>query len=269
MVGAGDSVTHARSGSPRTDRGSTSRGYGNNLVTTGGNGDLGPVRRKDIRYTSSFDGTSGAGPVVAGSVAAVLSYLKATGQPPLDADQLVGLLRSTGTPQAVRNWGRSDRCRTFPAAIATIQGSLPTVSITGPGDDSFDFNSAHFLELTCGTGAGRISSPASPGPGPRTGTNLVTGDRLPTDQPGTHTLTATATNELGLTATGTVTYEVGPGCFADQAGLGPARGAKVKSCSVPPTPPAPAARPGSCGRQAGPAPRPSPETAGSKRRSAP
>ncbi|MCB0871158.1 MAG: S8 family serine peptidase [Solirubrobacterales bacterium] len=234
LVGAGDSATRAplwfTSHGSRIDL----QGYGNNIVTTGSDGDLqGPgPGDKDTRYTSSFGGTSGAGPVVAGAVAAVLSYLKATDQPPLNADQLVGLLRSTGTAQSSPELGQIGPLPNIPAAIATIQGSLPTVSISSPADGSaFDFNSGQSLELACGVGAGpELASCLATDQGPGGELNLVTGDQLPTDQPGTHTLTATATNELGLTATDTVTYEVGPGCIAEGVTLASAepRGRKVR-----------------------------------------
>jgi hypothetical protein len=51
------------------------------------------------RYTRSFGGTSGAGPIVTNAVVAVQSYLKATGRAPYTSAQMIELLRRTGTPQ--------------------------------------------------------------------------------------------------------------------------------------------------------------------------
>lgn len=233
LVGAGDSVTRDplwfSSHGSRVDL----QGYGNNIVTTGSNGDLqGPgPSEKNVRYTNSFDGTSGAGPIVAGAVAAVLSYLKARGEPPLESAQLIELLRATGTPQPNPGLDQIGPLPDIQAAIALIETSRPSVSITGPADGSgFDFGSTGSLALACGTGSGpELDSCLAVDQGPDGETNLVTGDRLPTDQPGTHVLTATATNRLGLTATDTTTYEVGPGCRISGVALASVRprGSKV------------------------------------------
>jgi hypothetical protein len=53
----------------------------------------------DRRYTASFGGTSGAGPIVTSAVVAIQSYVKATGQEPWSAQQLADVLEATGQPQ--------------------------------------------------------------------------------------------------------------------------------------------------------------------------
>ena len=129
LVGAGDSVTHAplsfTSRGFRVDL----QGYGNNVVTAGGNGNLqlGPVGQPTARYTRSFGGTSSAGPIVVNAVAAVLSYRKATGQPPMTADAIVDLLRATGTPQASPGSGQIGPLPDTAAALRQIEIDPPTV----------------------------------------------------------------------------------------------------------------------------------------------
>ena len=102
VVGAGDSATRTAlnfsSHGTRVDL----QGWGNNITTTGGNGNLqGGTAAANVlrRYTRTFGGTSGAGPIVTNAVVAVQSYLKATGQGVYTARQLTDLLRRTGTPQ--------------------------------------------------------------------------------------------------------------------------------------------------------------------------
>lgn len=219
IVGAGDSAT--REPLWFTSRGSRVdlQGHGNNIVTTGGSHSFlqgGGVGQQNIRYTSDFGGTSGAGPIVASAVAAVLSYLKAEGLPPLEADDIVGLLRSTGTPQSSPESGQIGPLPDIEAAIGELDASLPTVSINEPADGAtFAFNSSRQLDLSCSPGAGpELESCVAVDEGPNGNLDLVQGDQLPTDQPGSHTITATVTNQLGLSATDTVTYQVGPGCLA-------------------------------------------------------
>jgi Subtilase family len=101
LVGAGSSNGHERLSFSNYGSRLDLQGWGHNVVTTGGNGDLlgfsDPSR--ETRYTSSFAGTSSAAAIVAGAVVAIQSYLEATGRAPWPARQIVDLLVSTGTPQ--------------------------------------------------------------------------------------------------------------------------------------------------------------------------
>ena len=91
VVGAGDSATRTAlnfsSHGTRVDL----QGWGNNITTTGGNGNLqGGTAAANVlrRYTRTFGGTVGAGPIVTNAVVAVQSYLKATGQGVYTAAQM-------------------------------------------------------------------------------------------------------------------------------------------------------------------------------------
>jgi serine protease len=102
IVGAGLSTTRARLSFSVYGSRVDLQGWGHNITTSGGNGNLqggtDPANR-NIRYTRSFGGTSGAGPIVTGAVVAIQSYLEATGRPVWTARQLNNLLKATGTPQ--------------------------------------------------------------------------------------------------------------------------------------------------------------------------
>ncbi|GIJ60148.1 S8 family serine peptidase [Virgisporangium aurantiacum] len=102
IVGAGSSTNHSRLSFSVYGSRVDVQGWGHNITTTGSNGNLqggtAPANI-NIRYTRSFGGTSGAGPIVTGAVAALQSYLKATGRPLWTARQLNDLLKATGTPQ--------------------------------------------------------------------------------------------------------------------------------------------------------------------------
>jgi hypothetical protein len=75
------------------------------------------------RYTRSFSGTSGAGPIVVNAIAAVQSYLKATGQPVYDSAKMRDLLRRTGTPATgTRIMG----------PLPNLEAALKEVEVDGP-----------------------------------------------------------------------------------------------------------------------------------------
>lgn len=234
MVGAGDSVTRSplwfSSHGERVDL----QGYGNNIVTTGGSSNFfqgGGFGQQDIRYTSSFGGTSGAGPIVTSAVVSVLSYLKATGQPPMTADQIVSLLRLTGTPQPESDTTEIGPLPNIEAAVAVLEGTQPSATIDSPVNGAkLDFDSAASAGFSCDGGGSPIVSCLAVDQGPDGDLTIASGDRLPTDQPGLHTLTATVTNQLGLTASSTVNYQVGPGCLASGMVLASAepRGNRVR-----------------------------------------
>jgi predicted NUDIX family NTP pyrophosphohydrolase len=100
FVGAGDLAS--RSPMPFTNYGRRLdlQGWGTNVMTAG-YGDLranGPDENQ--WYTASFNGTSSAGPIVAGAVAAIQGINLAQGRPPLPLIEIVNVLRTTGTPQA-------------------------------------------------------------------------------------------------------------------------------------------------------------------------
>ena len=125
MVGAGVPLT-------REPRDSTSRGsrvdlqgYGADIATTGGSVPDLQDGAKQVQYTRSFNGTSGASAIVVNAVAAVQGYLKATGQGPWAADELVALLRATGTPQGAPEKGQIGPLPDVAQALRTIEVDPP------------------------------------------------------------------------------------------------------------------------------------------------
>jgi subtilisin family serine protease len=122
LVGAGSSDGHERLSFSNYGSRLDLQGWGHDVVTTGGNGDLlggtDPIR--DTRYTSTFAGTSAAAPIVAGTVVAIQSYLKSTGHPPMSARQIVELLVSTGTPQGPAT--ADQRIGPLPNLAAALRG---------------------------------------------------------------------------------------------------------------------------------------------------
>ncbi|MDA0180623.1 S8 family serine peptidase [Solirubrobacter phytolaccae] len=105
------------------------QGWGQNITTTGSGGNLFGGTAPEMlnrRYTRSFSGTSGAGPIVVNAIVAVQSYLKATGQAPYTSAQLRDLLRRTGTPQTgTRLVGPLPNVA---AALKDIEVDAPTVT---------------------------------------------------------------------------------------------------------------------------------------------
>lgn len=123
IVGAGSSTNHSRLSFSVYGSRVDVQGWGHNITTTGSNGNLqggtAPANI-NIRYTRSFGGTSGAGPIVTGAVAAIQSYLKATGRPLWTARQLNDLLKATGTPQGGNTAQRIGPLPNLRAALATL-----------------------------------------------------------------------------------------------------------------------------------------------------
>lgn len=134
MVGAGVPLT-------REPRDSTSRGsrvdlqgYGADIATTGGSVPDLQDGAKQVQYTRSFNGTSGASAIVVNAVAAVQGYLKATGQGPWAADELVALLRATGTPQGAVEEGQIGPLPDIAEALRRIEVDPPQVEAELLGD---------------------------------------------------------------------------------------------------------------------------------------
>lgn len=105
MVGASQSavVNGAHDRSPTSNYGSRVDCYawGENIVTSGGDGELTPQAGPDAAYTGDFGGTSGATAIVAGAAAAVQGmYRAATGNAlPPDDMRTVLANAANGTPQ--------------------------------------------------------------------------------------------------------------------------------------------------------------------------
>ncbi|PZQ18886.1 MAG: hypothetical protein DI565_00290 [Ancylobacter novellus] len=98
IVGASSSTDHSRLSFSSYGSRVDVQGWGENVVTTG-YGDL--FFPADIRqaYTSGFNGTSSATPIVTGAVAAIQGVRKACGLGPLSPKNMRKALVSTGTPQ--------------------------------------------------------------------------------------------------------------------------------------------------------------------------
>ncbi|MFU8871812.1 OmpL47-type beta-barrel domain-containing protein [Micromonospora sp. SL4-19] len=133
MVGAGSSTDHSRLSFSNYGTRFDLQGWGQNITTTGSNGNLqggtNPANL-NVRYTQSFGGTSGAGPVVTNAVVAIQSYLKATGQEPWTAQKIVEVLRATGTPQGGNTAGEQiGPLPNLEAALKMIEVDAPVSTI--------------------------------------------------------------------------------------------------------------------------------------------
>jgi hypothetical protein len=123
IVGAGSSTARSRLSFSVYGSRVDVQGWGHNITTTGSNGNLqgGTTPANiNIRYTRSFGGTSGAGPIVTGAVVAIQSYLKATGRPVWTARQVNDLLKATGTPQGGNVAQRIGPLPNLRAALAAV-----------------------------------------------------------------------------------------------------------------------------------------------------
>jgi hypothetical protein len=99
LVGAGSSSTRERLSFSNYGTRFDLQAWGQNITTTGYCTLYCVPGNPNIRYSRSFSGTSGAGPIVTVAVVAIQSYIKATGQEPWSAQQIADLLKATGTPQ--------------------------------------------------------------------------------------------------------------------------------------------------------------------------
>jgi serine protease len=124
IVGAGTStVPHSRLSFSSYGSRVDVQGWGQSITTTGSNGNLqgGTTPANiNIRYTRSFGGTSGAGPIVTGVVVAVQSHLRATGRPFMTAAQLSSLMKATGTPQGGNTAQRIGPLPNIRAALTSV-----------------------------------------------------------------------------------------------------------------------------------------------------
>lgn len=103
------------------------QGWGEDVVTTGF-GDLYGSEGPDYYFTSQFSGTSAAGPIVAGAVAACSGFWKANvSSTPASPSYLRDLLKSTGTPQVTPPAGNIGPRPNLRAALEAIGVSdVPT-----------------------------------------------------------------------------------------------------------------------------------------------
>lgn len=122
IVGAGSSANRSRLSFSVYGSRVDLQGWGQNITTTGSNGNL-QGGNVNVRYTRSFGGTSGAGPIVTGAVAALQSHLKATNRPLWTAKQLGDLLKATGTPQGGDTSQRIGPLPDLRAALTSIAGT--------------------------------------------------------------------------------------------------------------------------------------------------
>jgi subtilase family protein len=126
LVGAGDSNTRERLGfsnhGPRFDL----QGWGHQIITTGYCTLYCVQTDHDIRYSRTFGGTSGAGPIVTVAVAVIQSYLRATGQEPWTAREVADLLDNTGQPQG------SDPAGEHIGPLPNLRAALAAIGWTQP-----------------------------------------------------------------------------------------------------------------------------------------
>ena len=121
--GAGDADTREKLGFSNYGSRFDLQGWGNRITSTGHGGTAtnfwpttggGDPATLNYRYTGSFGGTSGGGPIVTTAVVAIQSYRLATGQKPWSAQRIADLLKETGQPQG-------------PNSLAQHIGPLPNI----------------------------------------------------------------------------------------------------------------------------------------------
>jgi len=121
-------------------------GWGSSIVTCG-YGDL-QGGAEEVWYTSNFGGTSGASPIIVGSVVALQGIIKDSSGTPLDAFSIRDVLIETGSPQnGVNHVGpRPDimaAWESIQAGIGTVEGTVsdsegpvPGVTVTVQSNDA-------------------------------------------------------------------------------------------------------------------------------------
>jgi subtilase family protein len=131
LVGAGSSTERARLNFSVYGSRMDLQGWGQNIATTGYGRLFGGTdpENKDVRYTATFGGTSGAGPIVTSAVAAIQSYLDATGQEPWSGARIAEVLARTGTPQGGDTSQRIGPLPDLSAALKDIEVDAPRTEV--------------------------------------------------------------------------------------------------------------------------------------------
>jgi len=136
MVGAGEPGTRERLGFSTYGERLDVQGWGEQVFTTGYGQYAMYGDDPNQSYTAVFNGTSSAGPVVAGVAALVQGAVKDGGGAPLTSAQMRTVLRGTGLPQPEGDTGLIGPLPQAPAAIAAAlvpPTAPPTVTISNPG----------------------------------------------------------------------------------------------------------------------------------------
>jgi subtilisin family serine protease len=122
IVGAGSSTDRTRLSFSSYGSRVDVQGWGENVTTTGYGDAYNPTNDVRRYYTKSFNGTSSATPIVAGTVLVIQSVRKACGLPPATPLEMRDLLVRTGARQG------SPRARNIgplPNLEAALKASVP------------------------------------------------------------------------------------------------------------------------------------------------
>src|SRR5262245_24976286 len=165
--GAGDSDTREKLGFYNYGSRFDLQGWGNRIVSTGHGGTStnfwpttggGDPATLNYRYTGSFGGTSGGGPIVTTAVGAIQSDRLATGQKPWSAQRIADLLKETGQPQGPNSLAQHiGPLPNIRAALIKIEVDRPitTLLLDGQTPEDRTYNDPTVsLEATDGWGSG-------------------------------------------------------------------------------------------------------------------